>query len=75
MNEINILNNQLSRIRGMNKYYHHQFLIDIRFLFMITSIFYYFSFTNRNAFAVIPIISLFGLFAPNEFLFPSPSSK
>ena len=60
MNEINILNNQLSRIRGMNKYYHHQFLIDIRFLFMITSIFYYFSFTNRNAFAVIPIISLFG---------------
>ena len=60
MDEINILNNQLSRIRAMNRYYHNQFLIDIRIFFITTCIFYYLSFTNGNVYAVIPIISLFG---------------
>ena len=60
MDEINILNNQLSRLRSMNRYYHNQFLIDLRIFFIITCIFYYLSFTNSNAYAVIPIISLFG---------------
>jgi len=60
MDEINILNNQLSRIRAMNRYYHHQFLIDLRIFFITTCIFYYLSFSNSNVYAVIPIISLFG---------------
>ena len=60
MDEINILNNQLSRIRAMNRYYHNQFLIDIRIFFITTCIFYYLSFTNSDVYAVIPIISLFG---------------
>jgi len=44
----------------MNRYYHNQFLIDLRIFFIITCIFYYLSFTNSNSYAVIPIISLFG---------------
>tara|TARA_Y100000741_G_scaffold353161_1_gene325998 strand:- start:876 stop:1451 length:576 start_codon:yes stop_codon:yes gene_type:complete len=60
MDEINILNNQLSRIRAMNRYYHNQFLVDLRIFFITTCIFYYLSFTNSNVYTVIPIISLFG---------------
>ena len=60
MDEINILNNQLSRIRAMNRYYHNQFLIDVRIFFITTCMFYYLSFTNSNVYAVIPFISLFG---------------
>ena len=60
MDEINILNNQLSRIRAMNRYYHNQFLVDLRIFFITSCIFYYLSFTNSNVYAVIPIISLFG---------------
>ena len=60
MDEINILNNQLSRIRAMNRYYHNQFLVDVRIFFIITCIFYYLSFTNSNVYAVIAFISLFG---------------
>ncbi|MFL2648255.1 MAG: hypothetical protein EVA29_02260 [Candidatus Actinomarinales bacterium] len=60
MDEINILNNQLSRIRAMNRYYHNQFLVDLRIFFITTCIFYYLGFTNSNVYAVIPIISLFG---------------
>ena len=60
MDEITILNNQLSRMRSMNKYYHDQFLFDIRILFFFTIIFHYLALTNNTAYMLIPFISLFG---------------
>ena len=39
MDELTILNDQLKRMRGMNKFYHLQFLNDVRFFFFLTSIF------------------------------------
>ena len=60
MDEINILNSQLTRMRQMNKYYHKQFLFDIRLLFFFTIIFFYLSGTNNISYFIIPIITLFG---------------
>ena len=60
MNELNILNSQLNRMRQMNNFYHKQFLIDIRFLFFFTVIFLYLSAINIYALLIIPVISLFG---------------
>ena len=60
MDEITILNNQLSRIRSMNKYYHDQFLFDVRILFFFTIIFHYLALTNNTAYMLIPFVSLFG---------------
>ena len=60
MDELKILNTQLNRIRGMNKYYHQQFLLDVRILFFFTKIFWYLSTENSNAYYLLPIISLFG---------------
>ena len=60
MDEITILNNQLSRMRSMNKYYHDQFLFDVRILFFFTIIFHYLALTNNKAYMLIPFISLFG---------------
>ena len=60
MDEINILNNQLTRMRQMNNFYHKQFLLDVRLLFFFTIIFFYLSSTNINALLIIPFISLFG---------------
>ena len=60
MDEITILNNQLSRMRSMNKYYHDQFLFDVRILFFFTIIFHYLALTNNMAYMLIPFISLFG---------------
>ncbi len=60
MDEITILNNQLSRMRSMNKYYHDQFLFDIRILFFFTIIFHYLALSNNTAYMLIPFISLFG---------------
>ena len=60
MDELKILNTQLNRIRGMNKYYHQQFLLDVRILFFFTVIFWYLSTENSNAYYLLPIISLFG---------------
>tara|TARA_X000000368_G_scaffold118846_1_gene92968 strand:- start:184 stop:759 length:576 start_codon:yes stop_codon:yes gene_type:complete len=60
MDEINILNNQLSRMRSMNKYYHDQFLFDIRILFFFTLFFHYLAFSNNMVYMLIPFISLFG---------------
>tara|TARA_B100000945_G_scaffold312610_1_gene307403 strand:+ start:1304 stop:1879 length:576 start_codon:yes stop_codon:yes gene_type:complete len=60
MDEINILNNQLSRMRSMNKYYHDQFLFDVRILFFFTLIFHYLAFSNSSVYMLIPFISLFG---------------
>ena len=60
MYEITILNNQLSRMRSMNKYYHDQFLFDVRILFFFTIIFHYLALTNNTAYMLIPFVSLFG---------------
>ena len=60
MDEINILNNQLSRMRSMNKYYHDQFLFDVRILFFFTIIFHYLAFSNNTAYMLIQFLSLFG---------------
>jgi len=60
MDEITILNNQLSRMRAMNKYYHDQFLFDVRILFFFTIIFHYLALTNNTAYMLIPFVSLFG---------------
>ena len=60
MDEINILNSQLTRMRHMNNYYHKQFLLDVRLLFFSGIIFFYLGSTNETAYLVIPYISLFG---------------
>ena len=60
MDELNILNSQLTRMRQMNNFYHKQFLLDLRLLFFFTIIFFYLSRTNINALLIVPFISLFG---------------
>ena len=60
MDELNILNSQLTRMRQMNNFYHKQFLLDVRLLFFFTIIFFYLSDTNSHALLIIPFISLFG---------------
>ena len=60
MEKITIYKEQLSRMRSMNKYYHDQFLIDVRVLFVLNTVFIYLSLGNLNALFLIPLISLFG---------------
>ena len=60
MEKITIYKEQLSRMRSMNKYYHDQFLIDVRVLFVLSTVFIYLSLGNLNALYLIPLISLFG---------------
>ena len=44
----------------MNRYYHDQFLLDVRILFIFNTIFIFLSLNNKNALYLIPLISLFG---------------
>ena len=60
MDEINILENQLKRMRGMNKFYHLQFLKDVRYFFAISLISLIISFNNEEVLYLLPLISLFG---------------
>ena len=60
MDKITIYKDQLNRMRSMNRYYHDQFLLDVRILFILNTIFVFFSFENDNAFYLLPLISLFG---------------
>ena len=60
MEKITIYKEQLSRMRSMNRYYHDQFLIDVRVLFVLNTVFIYLSLGNPNALYLIPLISLFG---------------
>ena len=60
MEKITIYREQLSRMRSMNRYYHDQFLIDVRVLFVLNTVFIYLSLGNPNALYLIPLISLFG---------------
>ena len=60
MEKITIYKEQLSRMRSMNKYYHDQFLTDVRVLFILNTVFIFLSLSNLNALYLIPLISLFG---------------
>jgi hypothetical protein len=60
VNEINILENQLIRMRSMNKFYHLEFLKDVRYFFAISIISLIISFNNQNVLYLLPLISLFG---------------
>lgn len=60
MEKITIYTDQLSRMRSMNRYYHDQFLIDVRVLFVLNTIFIFLSLGNSNALYLLPLISLFG---------------
>ena len=60
MEKITIYKDQLSRMRSMNRYYHDQFLIDVRVLFVLNTIFIFLSLGSSNALYLLPLISLFG---------------
>ena len=60
MEKISLYKEQLSRMRSMNRYYHDQFLLDVRILFIFNTLFIFLSFNNKNALYLIPLISLFG---------------
>ena len=60
MNEINILENQLKRMRSMNKFYHLQFLSDVRYFFAISIISLIISFNIQKTLYLLPLIALFG---------------
>ena len=60
MNELNTLENQLKRIRSMNRFYHSQFLIDVRYFFVIGLISLIISFNSVKTMYLLPLIALFG---------------
>ena len=60
MDEIKLLENQLKRMRSMNKLYHLQFLTDVRYFFAISLISLIISFNSYKTLYLLPIISLFG---------------
>ena len=60
MDKLSIYKDQLNRMRSMNRYYHDQFLLDVRILFILNTIFLYLTFENDYAFYLLPLISLFG---------------
>tara|TARA_B100001057_G_scaffold263239_1_gene263399 strand:- start:256 stop:825 length:570 start_codon:yes stop_codon:yes gene_type:complete len=60
VNEINILENQLKRMRSMNKFYHLEFLKDVRYFFAISITSLIISFNNQDVLYLLPLISLFG---------------
>ena len=60
MNEITLIENQLKRMRSMNKFYHKQFLIDVRFFFILGTVSLIFSFNVVEINYILPLISLFG---------------
>ena len=60
MEEIKLLEKQLTRMRGMNRFYHHQFLIDVRIFFVLTLLLFYLSFDNYFSHYLINLTSIFG---------------
>lgn len=60
MEEIKLLENQLKRMRGMNKFYHLQFLNDVRYFFVLGLISLIISFNNDKVLYLLPLISLLG---------------
>ena len=60
MDELTILNDQLKRMRGMNKFYHLQFLNDVRFFFLLSTILIILVQYNIQISYLLPLVSLFG---------------
>ena len=60
MDEIKLLENQLKRMRSMNRFYHLQFLNDVRFFFALSLISLIISFNFNKINYLLPLISLFG---------------
>ena len=60
MNEIKLLENQLKRMRSMNRFYHLQFLNDVRYFFVIGLISLIISFNSEKTLYLLPLIALFG---------------
>ena len=60
MDELNFTHEQLKRMRSMNKFYHHQFLIDVRIFFILGLIALIFALFNTKIAYVLPFLSLFG---------------
>ena len=55
MDEITLLENQLKRMRSMNRFYHLQFLNDVRYFFVIGLISIIIALTTNNIFATISV--------------------
>ena len=60
MDDLIIINKQLTRIRAMNKFYHQQFLLDVRIFLFLTISLFYLSFTNTKVYLLLPPVCLFG---------------
>ena len=60
MDELNFTHDQLKRMRSMNKFYHYQFLIDVRIFFTLGLIAFIFALFNAKIVYVLPFLSLFG---------------
>ena len=60
MDEIKLLENQLKRMRSMNRFYHLQFLNDVRYFFVIGLISLIISFYIDKTLYLLPLIALFG---------------
>ena len=60
MDDLNIINKQLTRIRAMNKFYHQQFLLDVRIFLILTISLFYLTFTNNKVFLLLAPVCLFG---------------
>ena len=60
MDELNFTHDQLKRMRSMNKFYHHQFLIDVRIFFILGLIALIFALFNTKIAYILPFLSLFG---------------
>ena len=60
MDELNFAHDQLKRMRSMNKFYHHQFLIDVRIFFILGLIALISALYNAKIAYVLPFLSLFG---------------
>jgi len=60
MDEINLLEKQLNRMRSMNRFYHQQFLLDVRIFLVVGLIFLYFSFTNNYSNYLLNLSAIFG---------------
>jgi len=60
VDEIKLLENQLKRMRSMNRFYHLQFLNDVRYFFIVGLISLVITFNNDKTLYLLPLISLFG---------------
>ena len=58
MDKLTVIREQLQRMRQMNRYYHQQFLIDVRFLFATSILLIVIQ--EHIVFYIIPFVSLFG---------------